>query len=372
MLSAFLPAHVNRIYSAMNQDERDGQYASAIRKSMTYLESAGHGLEQKFEMIDGVKTPIAFSPQELEDYRVRLKNTALGVLGLRVFFGFFAPASPQVQLRSDITEWARDNGKANFKQAWYSLLNQYPGDYDAAMKRWVELYPDQIPFTVSESDRTTVAYFRYAEESNAFVENNQGLFNEYRQGAAFLIPHKAGYSWDAYKTMTDMGLRKNKTVTDYLREVQTAADLQTYYERKNTFDKSLTEVGTDFERSRLRQEWTDWSTTFKAGRPLVQEEINQGGKRAIERVAALNDLRNMLGDEKAYKAAPKTTSTLKQMLDLYDKFQETKKTISKIPGSSYLVDAEETDTLNKLQQLSKTNENTLSAYNVLFSKLMGA
>jgi len=372
MLSAFLPAHVNRIYSAMERDERDGQYASAIRKSMTYLESAGHGLEQKYEMIDGVKTPIAFTPQELEDYRVRLKNTTLGILGLRVIFGFFAPASPQIQLRSDITEWARDNGKANFKQAWYGLLNQYPGDYDAAMKRWVELYPDQIPFTVSESDRTTVAYFRYAEESNAFVENNQDLFNEYRQGAAFLIPHKAGYSWDAYKTMTDMGLRKNKTVTDFLREVQTAADLQTYYDRKNTFDKSLTEVGTDFERSRLRQEWTDWSTTFKAGRPLVQEEINQGGKRAIERVAALNDLRNMLDDERSFKAAPKTASTLKQMLAIYDKFQETKKTIKKIPGSSYLVDAEETDTLSKLQQLSKTNENTLSAYNVLFSKLMGA
>lgn len=372
MVSAFLPAHVNRIYSAMNQDERDGQYASAIRKSMTYLESAGHGLEQKYEMVDGVKTPIPFSPQELEDYRVRLKNTTLGILGLRVFFGFFAPASPQVQLRSDITEWARDNGKANFKQAWYSLLNQYPGDYDGAMKRWVELYPDQIPFTVSESDRTTVAYFRYAEESNAFVENNQDLFNEYRQGAAFLIPHKAGYSWDAYKTMTDMGLRKNKTVMDYLREVQTAADIQTYYDRKGTFEKSLTEVGTDFERSRLRQEWTDWSTTFKAGRPLVQEEIAQGGKRAIERVAALNDLRNMLDDERSYKAAPKTTSTLKQMLAVYDKFQDTKKSLKKISSSSYLVDLEETETLAKLQQLSKTNENTLSAYNVLFSKLMGA
>jgi hypothetical protein len=372
MVSAFLPAHVNRIYSAMNQDERDGQYASAMRKSMTYLESAGHGLEQKYEMIDGVETPIAFSPQELEDYRVRLKNTTLGILGLRVFFGFFAPASPQVQLRSDITEWARDNGKANFKQAWYSLLNQYPGDYDGAMKRWVELFPDQIPFTVSESDRTTVAYFRYAEESNAFVENNQQLFKDYRQGAAFLIPHKAGYSWDAYKTMTDMGLRKNKTVTDYLREVQTAADLQTYYDRKNTFDKSLTEVGTDFERTRLRQEWTDWSTTFKAGRPLVQEEISQGGERAIQRVAALTDLRNMLDDENAYKAAPGTVRALKQMLDVYDKFQETKKSLKTISSSSYLTDMEETDTLSKLQQLSKTNENTLSAYNVLFSKLMGA
>jgi hypothetical protein len=80
----------------------------------------------------------------------------------------------------------------------------------------------------------------------------------------------------------------------------------------------------------------------------------------------------MIGDEKAYKAAPKTVSTLKQMLDIYDKFQDTKKSMGRIPGSSYLIDVEETDTLSKLQQLSKTNENTLSAYNVLFSKLMGA
>jgi hypothetical protein len=80
----------------------------------------------------------------------------------------------------------------------------------------------------------------------------------------------------------------------------------------------------------------------------------------------------MLDDERSFKAAPKTASTLKQMLALYDKFQDTKKSLKKISGSSYLVDVEETDTLAKLQQLSKTNENTLSAYNVLFSKLMGA
>jgi hypothetical protein len=60
------------------------------------------------------------------------------------------------------------------------------------------------------------------------------------------------------------------------------------------------------------------------------------------------------------------------MLDIYDKFQETKKTLKSISGRSYLADLEETETLAKLQQLSKTNENTLSAYNVLFSKLMGA
>ncbi|NDD84502.1 hypothetical protein EBZ38_09570 [bacterium] len=372
MVSAFLPAHVNRIYAAMNQDERDGQYASAMRKAMTYLEASGNGLVQKYTTNDaGEKVPVPFTAQELENYRVRLKNTTLSVLGLRVIFGLFAPASPQVQLRSDMAEWVRDNGKANFKQAWYSVLSQYPGDYDAAMKKWVELYPDQIPFTVSESDRSTVAYFRYAEESGNFVDQNQDLFKRFPQGAAFLIPHKEGYSWDAYKTMTDMGLRKNKTVSDFLREVQTAADMQTYFERKDTFEKSLTEVGTDYERAQLRKEWNDWAKVFKAGRPLVQEELAQGGKRAIERTNALNDLRNMLDDKNVYRISPVTAKTLKQMLDVYDKYVNNKKELQSISGSRFLIQVEEDDALIKLKQLADTNENTRSAYAVLFSRLMG-
>jgi len=339
---------------------------------MTYLEASGNGLVQKYTTNDaGEQVPVPFTAQELEDYRIRLKNTTLSVLGLRVIFGFFAPASPQVQLRSDMAEWVRDNGKANFKQAWYSVLSQYPGDYDAAMKKWVELYPDQIPFTVSESDRSTVAYFRYAEESGNFVDQNQGLFKSYPQGAAFLIPHKEGYSWDAYKTMTDMGLRKNKTVSDFLREVQTASDMQTYFERKDTFEKSLTEVGTDYERSQLRKEWNEWSKVFKAGRPLVQEELSQGGKRAVERLNALNDLRNMLNDKNVYKVSPVTANALKQMLDVYDKYTDNKKSLQSISSSRYLIQIEEDDAIAKLRQLADTNENTRSAYAVLFSRLMG-
>jgi hypothetical protein len=372
MVSAFLPAHVNRIYAALNQDERDGQYASATRKAMTYLEASGNGLVQKYTTNDaGEQVPVPFTAQELEDYRLRLKNATLSVLGLRVIFGFFAPASPQVQLRSDMAEWARDNGKANFKQAWYSVLSQYPGDYDAAMKKWLELYPDQIPFTVSESDRSTVAYFRYAEESGNFVDQNQDLFKRFPQGAAFLIPHKEGYSWDAYKTMTDMGLRKNKTVSDFLREVQTAADMQTYFERKDTFEKSLTEVGTDYERAQLRKEWNEWSKVFKAGRPLVQEELSQGGKRAVERLNALNDLRRMLKDKNVYRVSPVTANALKQMLDVYDNFTDTKKELQAISSSRYLIQIEEDDAIAKLRQLADTNENTRSAYAVLFSRLMG-
>jgi hypothetical protein len=370
MVSAFLPAHVNRIYAAMNTDERDGQYASAMRKAMTYLEAGGHGLVQKYETVNGQEVPIPFSAAELEDYRVRLKNTTLGILGMRVVYGFTAPATAQIQLKSEMADWVRDNGEASFKQTWYGLLDKY-GDYDTAMTEWVKRYPDQMPFTVSESDRSTVAYFRYAQESGDFVDGNQELFKSYPQGAAFLIPHKAGYSWDAYKTMTDMGLRQNKTVADFMREVQTAADMQTYYEKKNSYEENLKSVGTDFERSQLRSEFQNWATVFKAGRPLVQEELAQGGKKAIERMKALNDLQKMLDEKAAYKAAPDTANKLRQMMDLYNSYKTNKDQFESVGGSQFLAQMNKEETIIKMRELSQYNENTLSAYNVLFGRLLG-
>ena len=367
MVSAFLPANVNRIYAAMGKDERDGQYASAMRKSMTYLESSGNGLQQKFNT-DG--TPIPFTAKELEDYRIKLKNTTMSILGLRVVYGFVAPASPSVQLKSDMADWVRNNGEANFKQVWYGLLDK-TGDYDKAMAEWVKYYPDQIPFTISESQRSTTAYFRYAVESGDFVDKNQQLFKDNKQGAAFLIPHKAGYSWDAYKTMTDMGLRKNKTVSDFLREVQTAADMQAYYEKKNQYEANLESVGTDFERSQLRKEFTDWATIFKSGRPLVQEELAQGGQKAIERMNAYNDLTAMLSSKAAYKASPDTAKALKKMVDLYESFKTSQKELDQFSGSSFLSQMNKDETIIKMRELSQYNENTVSAYNVLFGRLLG-
>ena len=369
MVSAFLPAHINRIYAAMNQNDRDGQYASAWRKAVTYLEASGHGIKTKYDENGNVIPP---SQQELEQYRIRVKNATLSVLGLRVVYGFFAPASPQVQLKSDIQDWVRENGEANFKQVWYGLLDK-KGTPEEAYAEWVRLFPDQMPFTVSESQRDTVAYFRYAQESGDFVDNNKGLFDKYKQGAAFLIPHKAGYSWDAYKTMTDMGLRTNKRVDDFLREVQTAADLQAYYERKNAYETSLESAGTDFERSQLRKEWTDWATVFKAGRPLVQEELSQGSQRAIDRINAFNDLNAMLNDKsvKLTGEAKVTAGKLKEMVNLYNEYKQERDQFDAIGGNSKLMSWLADDVIIRMKEMSLFNENTQNAYNMLFGKLLG-
>ena len=368
ILSSFLPAHVNRFYSAMDKNERDGQYASAHRKAVTYLESAGYSPKAKEDPVTGQLIPP--SEAELEDYRLRVKNTTLSILGMRFVFGFFAPASPQVQLKSDMSEWMRDSGRANFKQLWNDLREEYGGDYEGAMKRWVELYPDQIPFTVSESERKTVSKFSYAEESGQFVEQNKELFSKYKEGATFLIPNKSGFSWDAYKTMTDMGLRKNLRVDDHLKKVQTAADVQTYYERRNEYEASLERYRTDYERSRLRREFNQWKDLFFAGHPLVAEYLSKGSQIAIDRQNALSDLELMLRDESARKASPKTFDALKAMMSAYLSYKTQKERYEATGVSRDLQKSLTERTILTMRQLSQYNENTLQAYDSLFSGLL--
>jgi hypothetical protein len=368
ILSSFLPAHINRAYSAMNKDDRDGQYASAHRKAVTYLESAGYTPKAKEDPISGQLIPP--SEAELEEYRLRIKQTTMNILGMRFVFGFFAPASPQVQLKSDMSEWMRDSGRANFKQVWNDLRDEYKGDYEGAMKRWVELYPDQIAFTISESERTTVSKFAYAEESGNFVDQNQELFKKYKQGATFLIPNKSGFSWDAYKTMTDMGLRKNLRVDEHLKKVQTAADVQTYYERKNEYEKSLERYRSDYERSKLRREFTQWKDLFFAGHPLVAEYLSKGSQIAIDRQNALRDLEDMLRDESVRVARPKTFDALKEMLNTYLDYKTQRDRYESLGTPRDLQRSLKERTIVRMRQLSLYNENTLQAYDSLFGGLL--
>ena len=368
LISRLMPAHVNRALTALSQDDRDSQYASAYRKAVTYLEASGNGIPKKF---DALGNPVAPSIAEREAYREKVKNTTLAILAVRFVYGFAAPASPSIQLKSEMAEWVRDSGKASWKQVWTGLLEKNNGDTNVAMQKWVELYPNQVPYTVSESERKTVGYFNNAEDSGKFVEENTDLFNTYKEGAAFLIPHKGAFSWDSYSIMKSMGLRENKRVEDYLLEVQTAAGAQTYYDKKDEFDNSLMGISDPSVRKILRQQFNIWKDTFNAGQPLVQEYLGKGREKEIERVNALDDLSNMLDDPKFSNIRPQTQEVLKQMVKAYKDYRKQQEVFKVIGGDTEIIDFLKVGTLQKIKELSSFNENTQAAYMSIFSRLLG-
>jgi len=372
MISALMPAHVNRILGALNKDERSSQYASAFRKGVTYLEAAGYSPKSRIEIINGQETEVPPTPGELQEYKDKLQSATLSVLALRAVFGFIAPASPQVTLKSDMAKWVRDNERTNFKQVFNKLLQTYNGDIDRTTQEWIKLYPNQMPFTVSESERNTVAVVRAVNGADTWIEENKPLLEKYKEGAAFLIPTKGDFNFDAYKIIFQAGLKKSKTLDDHLREVGAAKDIQFYYNQKELYEADLAATLSDDGKRMIRQQWTTWADQFKGTRPVLQEELGTGGAgRQIQRQRAYQDLVNMLQD-KTITTQPKTRGLLSKMVNEFETYRNARDSITGNGDTQQnYKDLLRQSIKIKLQEIAGTNANAKSAYDVLFSRLIG-
>lgn len=368
LINAVLPSHVNRLLSTLSRDERNSQYASAFRKGATYTEAAGLAPQPKYNEATGQWE--APTEQELQDYRETLESATLTVLALRFVSGFFLPAPSQITLKSDMAKWARDNGRVNMKQAFNNLIKQY-GDMDKAAEEWIRLYPKEIPYMISESESNSVASVRAVESAANWIDQNNDVLNKYPQGAAFLIPQKGDFDFDAYRLLSKSGLRQSKTLSDFMLELQTSKDIKAYYQYKEQYDKKLTATFSVDAKRVLRDQWQEWSEQFFGARPLVKQQFVRQTERKLEKQRALEDLSKLVNDPNI-TTQPKTKSILKQMVDLYNEY-ERKKDIFAGNGETQqnLRDMLRIQVKEKLQTIAGTNQNAQSAYDILFSSLIG-
>lgn len=368
LINAVLPAHVNRALAVLQRDERSSQYASAMRKAATYLEASGQGIKPKIDPDTGEEIPP--TPGEIAEYQNKLQASSLTILALRFTFGFFAPASPSVNLKSDMADWVRDNGQVSYKAVFNKMIESYNGDIDKAIGEWIKYYPDQMPYTVSESEPTIVANVRAVESATDWVDKNGELLKKYPEAAAFLIPQAGKFDFNAYKLLFKSGLKTSKTVSDFVRQISTAKDREEYYQKKDEFDEMLASAPSTDSKRLIRAEWEAWSTEFKGARPLLQEELGKGAAKAIDRTRALQDMNLMLSDP-SVKTEPKTRKVLKQMLDEYNSYLSARD-YADSPNSGFSADYAESlrvSTMDALKSIASENPSAMAAYNSLFAPL---
>ena len=369
LVNAILPAHINRALAVLNQDERNSQFASAFRKAATYLEATGHGLVIKKDPATGLD--MAPTAGELEAYSEKLKATTSTVLGLRFFESLILPANPSLNLKSDMANWVKDNQRTNFKQVFSNLVTQYNGDFTKATEEWIRLFPKQMPYTVSESSKKTVAVIRYGEAAGNWVDNNKDLLAKYPQAAGFLIPQIGAFNYDSYKTMVNEGLLNKKPMGDFLKEVQSATDRQFYFQQNAIYKSSLVSTTSVDQKRLLNDQWSAWSKSYMALRPTLAEEFAQGSLPNLRRKQAVQDLRNMFTNE---PNPPKgaVAGVLKDMLAVYDQYNAAAAQVTdRSQASLDRLAAMKEGTKIQLQSLSDSNPNTKSAYDVLFAQLIG-
>jgi len=367
MVNALFPAHIVRFFSLMDRNERNSQFASAFRKAATYLEATGHAPKPKIDPRTGQEIPL--TPGELQEYKDKLAASTITALSLRFVLGFLVPAPPQTTLKADIATWVRQNGETNFKQTWNNLLEK-TDDYDKAMLEWVRLYPDEVPYTISESESNVIAIISANNKANEWVDGNKELLKKYPEAASFFIPKEGEFDFDAYKLLIKMGLKRSKTVETFLRQVSTATDENFYYEQKDSFEAALASTSNDYQKRQYKEQWDAWSSAFTGARPLLQEELGKGAERAIQRNIALQDLQNMFADP-SVKLDPKVRQPIEGMLNVYNDYINARDSIfgNSISAQNYK-DLLKQRAKVELERLSQTNRNAEDAYLALFSKLI--
>lgn len=359
-INSMLPGHVNRLIGTLDRDERDSQYASAFRKAVTYLEAGGH-------------TPSASaSPGEKEKYQRQLKATVATILGTRFVLGFATPASPTVQLKSDMASWVRDNNRVNFKQVWNNLIKQYEGTPDPvgrAVQDWVKYFPDQIPFMVNESEPIFNARFKTSQQAAAWVQDNKKLVDAFPEGSAYLIPTTGDFSFDAYQTLRDNGYTQSKPVGDFLQEVFVSRAKNYFYSQQDIYEKALENAGTDRERKIVNESWLQWSKEYKQTRPLLQLEFADAASSTIKKQQSYNDLKNMLNKVNINTPA---AQSLRKMIEIYDEYKVTVDTVYNSRSDKDINTRQllKESTLLELKDIAETNPNAASAFETLFAQFL--
>jgi hypothetical protein len=373
MIDAIFPSHLNRFLDAMSRDERQSQYASAFRKGATYLQAGGHGVKPTYNAETGQWEPP--SPAEVQSFKDKLSAATISVLAVRFIFGFFAPAAPQVTLKSDMAEWVKDNDRVNFKQVFNNLITQYDGSLDKAMGEWLRLYPDQMPYTVSESDDNVVPVVRAVADTTKWLDKNSALLKAYPQGAPFLMPKVGEFDFDAYRLLFKSGVKFSKTIDDFLQDTQSARDIQFYYDQKDLYEDELAVTFNDVQKTRLKEQWDVWAKQFKGSSPALQDELAEGGDRQRARQRSYEDLQNMLNGPQAAearKADKNAFDAIKQMSDIYNNYLYTRDLVVGSSGNALSYkDLLKQNVKTELEKIASQNPNAEDAYYVLFSRLIG-
>lgn len=363
MVNVLLPSHINRIYATLDREERDSQYASAFRKAVTYLEAAGHA-PKPTKNPDGTFKPP--SSGELEKYQDQLKSVTAAVLATRFVYGLFAPAAPQLDFKSDMSEWVRDSGVSSWRKAWVELLNKNGNDYDKAMTQWVKFFPDKVPYTVAENERKTKMLIQASQESSDFVLQNKKLFDDYPKGAPFLMPMNGEFTYEAFKTLKNNDLYVNASVGDFLKKVQTAGDYNFYFTQKQDYENKLRQTTNDAEKRAMRDKWSAWKTAYMGARPLLADRLAAGAMAKNEAEQTFEDLKLMVQD-KTVAVRPKTRAALARMVGIYDQFKQVKDSNL----SDYQKDQAKQALISQMEEMAYVNENAGAAYTALFKGLMG-
>lgn len=281
-MEQFLPAALTRLVPIVTKDERDGQYASALRSALTYAEAAGILPEAG-----------QASPDEVQDAQDAIRSMVQNIMVQRAVFGMVAPAAPSLAEPGDLktSALAMAEGVNSLRGEWFDVLEwantKYPQNGAMALSEahveWARRHPkgksiaNPEAFTVGTSQ---MAGSEKAAPSNApvtqwmldnleWVQKNQAV-------AYYLLPTMEGDKWyeaAPYRLQFRQELREHKSLEEFYRDVTMQDELAQFYGM--TKQLSVAKMLDPANAKAIQSQFDQWKAGWEQKHPGVAAELDR-------------------------------------------------------------------------------------------------
>ena len=305
------PPVVKRALSFLDNDDVDSEMASAQRVAYTILVNNGMGLK------------VDATPDEIKEFTHNLEALASNILVTRFVLGSFAPVSPTLGRGKDVSAALKEQGTVTWRDEFYKTVDDLAkqgveNPYEEAINRWTKFKPGILAYTISESERSTVAAIKRNEQAADWIRKNDALLKKYPEGAAFFVPYVPGFDIEESKFFQREGYFDKIPVEDFLIKVTAAFEENEYFKLSNEWDEKI-ETAADSIKPILRKQKAQALTDFKKDKYYLEKELEDFGSKA-DLDAAWEDLGRLIdnGDVPNTKNASKIVEIYQLATETYN------------------------------------------------------
>lgn len=361
IVESTFPSHFARFINALAPDERNSQYASAVRSAIQILAYNGDLDDDKLATVEAQAEAMT-----------KLKNVSAGVLVTRFFLGFMLPASPQILEKDNLTVDARKLGLKALRPAFTQLISKYNGDLDKANAVWYKLNPNLMPFTVAGTQGTLQAYPSLTDKAASWIKEHKDFAKRHPEAAVFLMPRGGEFSFNAHAYAVASKMIEGKNDKEMFLQVITAKDYYVFMQNKEDYQAKYDSTASPFQRAKYEQMWNSYRDEMYANNPYLKQRVgsflNKSNDGLKDRV--LEDLRSSLDEIYSPESAVPTSKSTDKIKSMLATFDDGMTEINRFAGrSDFFATAERKRLKNRLrvilQEIAGKDQNALTLYRTI-------
>jgi hypothetical protein len=302
MLHHVMPSFLRRIWTGLNDDERNIRLMSATNNALAVLEAAGYGPGEDS------------TPGEREAWVDRVTKAAQHLMFAESFFSWLGPSAPSSgEIITDpqtmsLSSWTgighEDANMQHIFQQYMGFLDDENTTYDDIVKAFIQNNPDASPFVVFDSEIPSGAPLPTTSGALDFLEGNADFLTEFPMAGPWMVNPDVEFDnefdYDAWSWHLAHEWRIRQAPDEFYEELLASSASREFYEEQERKDEELRQIANSRSmttqqkaeaRRQVNERWRNFSHNYDVMHPVFAERrvSGEGRNRRREVINQLQD-----------------------------------------------------------------------------------